>query len=171
MEALSKYIAEPIVNIALYTIAGVTCRNQASGWQVIGLPPEQQQIVIRTGVGERNPKFVAGGVARIFDVYERPDGGLNVTFSHGRWLSRLLDRMIEFDHSQPDAPILSVTSGWLLRSFQNHSFTARLLPWMRDGALFWPALKRGDLVEYKLLLTNDTGNEGVALELAPCLNS
>lgn len=162
-----KQIASLATTRVCYSLAALLTRNRPNGWEKIAIG-ELQNFEIGTGVGPRNPKFAVEGVARIFDVQEHRAGGTWVTFAHGRWSSVLLDRVVRVDCSS-DSPQIFAPHKYLVESFQRASFTARLLPYLRGSGMSWPDLKRGDLVRYRLLATDEEGAEGVAVELEPFL--
>jgi hypothetical protein len=127
---------------------------------------------IMTCAGEKTVTGVVQGVGRIADVFQHPDGGLEVTFAHGKFSTLLSDRVVSHDWmpaGEGAAPLIYGPSEKVVRDFCKSSFTILLLPVFEKGRWAAPVLKPRDLVQYRILTTDDQGREGVAVEIAPAV--
>lgn len=125
---------------------------------------------ILTSDGERSVTGVLKGVGRVADVFQHPDGSLEVTFAHGKFSTRVADGVVSHDWMPAGdgaAPLIFGPSEKVVRDFCKSSFTIMLLPTYERDRWATPVLKPRDLVSYKILTTDDQGREGVAVQIAP----
>lgn len=158
-----RFIVEPIYYYITHSLAKWSAKDRPSGWRGFKIEESENQV-IKTGMGDREPKFKVAGIARIINVYEKSGGGFYVTFAHGHWTSLFLDGLakVEFEN---ELPIIVLPNKWLFESCQKESFACLLLPHLQNEKLVWPDLRRGDLVDYQITMTNTEGSEGVATRL------
>lgn len=127
---------------------------------------------ILTSRGEKAVRGITLGLGRVADVFQHQDGGLEVTFAHGKFSTVLADGVVSHNWlpaGDGAAPLIFGPSERVVRDFCKSSFTILLLPIFENGRWVAPILKPRDLVQYKILTTDDQGREGVAVEIAPAV--
>lgn len=158
-----RFIVEPVYYYLTHTFSRLLTKDRPRGWRGFKIEESENQT-LKTGLGDREPKFKVAGIARIISVYEKSGGGFYVTFAHGHWTSLILDGLAKVEFHN-EMPIAILPSKWLFDSFQKESFTCVLLPHFQNEKQVFPDLRRGDLVDYQLVMTNLEGTEGVAVRL------
>lgn len=142
------------------------CRNSFFNYT----PFSDELPVVEVAGEQRQAYGKIEGMGRVYDLYCNQNGVIEVTFAHGKFASRVSDGCVQHDWlaaREIAAPIIWAPTQKTADDFVKSSLFIALHPLRKDGRIVRPALKKNQLLRYRILTIDEAGTEGIAVALAP----
>lgn len=142
------------------------CRNSYFNYT----PFSDELPVVEVEGEQRQAYGKIEGMGRVYDLYCNQTGIIEVTFAHGKFASRVAEGCVQHEWlaaREIAAPIISAPSQKICDEFLANSLFVALHPFKNNDQIVRPALKKNQLVRYRILTLDEPGTEGVAVALAP----